>query len=120
MQTGKTIEEWQSSGAVRFREVSKSLEEDSYALEARAELAKIDTALKEIGYDSAAHDAIRRAEQETRSSEEGLRQLESARSALEPLEREIKDLEKQLESDETEAASLEKNLQTAQKKYQED
>lgn len=118
--TGKTIEEWQSSGAVHFSEVSKSLEEGNYALEARAELAKIDTALKEIGYDSAAHDAIRRAEQETRSSEEGLRQLESARSALEPLEREIKDLRKQLESDETEIASLEKSLQNGQKKYQED
>ncbi|MCJ7624499.1 MAG: SMC family ATPase [Anaerolineaceae bacterium] len=120
MLTGKTIEEWQSSGAIRFSEVSKSLKESNYALDARSELAKIDAALKEIGYDSAAHDAIRQAEQEIRSSEVELRELENARSALEPLEREIKDLEKRLESDESEVISLEKSLQSADKKYQED
>ena len=119
-QTNNALVEWSSKGAIRLKEVGKLLKEESYALEARAELARINAVLKEIGYDSAAHDAVRRAELEARSSEEQFRQLEGARSALEPLEREIKDIQKQLKTDNAEMVTLDETLQAAEKKYQED
>jgi len=118
-QIEQALEDWHTTGATRLSDVARCLAEESYAQEARAELARIDAALQELGYDVAAHDAARRAEQEGRSSEEGLRQLEVARAALAPLEREIGELEQQLVRDESEFTELEKTHQQAQQRYDE-
>ena len=70
--------------------------EEAYAPKARQGLAEVDAQLKAIGYDSAAHDAVRKAEQGGRRAQEEFRALENARAALAPLEREMGELEVQL------------------------
>ncbi|HWQ83138.1 MAG TPA: SMC family ATPase, partial [Anaerolineales bacterium] len=87
------IQTWQDSGAPRLREIRQALDEESYAAEARQRLAEVDEELWGIGYDAAAHDAIRREVGEGRKAEEDSRALERARAALAPLEREIAELE---------------------------
>jgi exonuclease SbcC len=91
-----TVSVWQEEGAPRLKEVEALLDSESFAPEARAKLARIDADLKAIGYDSAAHDALRQAEQASRESEVELRLLESVRAALAPLERELADLKVQI------------------------
>jgi exonuclease SbcC len=86
---------WETQPAVRLEEVRTSLESETYAPEARQRLTEIDAALKKTGYDAAAHDALRQAEEGGRASEGELRALEKARAALVPLEREIADLKTQ-------------------------
>ena len=80
-------------GAAPGATCSQMIAEEDYAAEARAQLAEIDDQSKALGYDSAAHDAVRRAELEGRSAEAGMRALEAAHASLAPLERQIAGLE---------------------------
>ncbi len=83
---------WEKDGAPRVTKIQQALEKRNFAAKARAELAKINAKLKEIGYDAAEHDDVRRSEIEGRSSDDDFRNLEIAKAALEPLEREITDI----------------------------
>lgn len=96
--------EWQEKGAPRLHEVQRALEAETYAPEARVQLAEIDAELKQIGYDAAAHDAVRRAEEMGRASETNMRALEKARATLTPMEREIGDLQSQILDQEADVA----------------
>ncbi len=87
---------WQAQGGPRLQEIAQSLQDESFAPEAHLRLAEIDAELKAIGYDAAAHDAVRKAEALGRQSENRLRELEKALAALVPLEREISDLAAQI------------------------
>jgi DNA repair protein SbcC/Rad50 len=84
---------WESRGATRLAVISEALAGENFALDARLALRAVDEALKEIGYDAAEHDRVRRAVADGRVAEEQLRQLEAARAAFGQLEREIGDLE---------------------------
>jgi exonuclease SbcC len=119
-QDSKRIADWQAGGAVRLSELQHLLDSDDYAHDARAELARVDAALRELGYDAAAHDALRRDEQTARASQDRLRTLETARAALAPLEREIDTLEKQARADENEAGLLESKFKQAEERYNAD
>lgn len=119
-QIEQALQSWQSSGMVRLQEVEYILNEGSFAREARDELAKIDAAIEALGYDAAAHEACRLAEQQGRASEAALRQIEAAQAALEPLEREIGDLQKRLEEEEKEFLSLETSYQETRRAYEVD
>jgi len=119
-QVEQVIVNWQAGGAVRLQELTGMLENHAYAVKARADLASIDATLKDLGYDAAAHDAVRRAEQAGRASEEHLRQLETNRARLEPLEREIPSLEQQVEKYAAESEKQAQDLQTARAKYEEE
>jgi exonuclease SbcC len=99
---------WTSREAPHLEALQHELESESYAPEARLELERIDAALKAIGYDAAAHDAARQAEEAGRASEAELRGLESARAALAPLEREIAETQAQLDG---QRAELERGQQ---------
>lgn len=99
----KEIAEWEQQGAPRLQEIETRLKAEDFAPEARAKLAEIDAELKQIGYDAAAHDEVRRREQAGRASEGELRRLESARAALAPLERELEDLFGQISALQAEA-----------------
>jgi exonuclease SbcC len=90
--------QWEAHGKLRLAEIEAQLSNENYALEAREELRKVDEALKGLGYDSAAHDAARKAELAGRASEAEMRALEIARAALEPLQREITNLEAQVKT----------------------
>ena len=87
---------WEKNNAPQLEAVTRKLSEESFSLEARQQLAEIDAELKAIGYDAAAHDALRKAELAGRSSEADMRSLEKAHAAISPLAREIEDLESQV------------------------
>jgi exonuclease SbcC len=88
---------WQEDGAERLIGIEEQIKTQNFALEARADLARLDASLKELGYDAAAHESSRLLEEKLRSSEEQLRHLENARARLEPLSREILGLLTQFE-----------------------
>ncbi len=107
------VQSWESTGAPRLQEITLGLQDETFASEARARLAEVDAELKAIGYDAAAHDAVRRAESEWRTAEADLRTLESARAALAPLEREIADLGSQIVNLQTEVTRQQQDYDTA-------
>ena len=88
----KQAGEWEQAGAQRLVEVMYLLEKEKFAVGARKKLAKVDKELALLGYDAAAHDAVRRAEVQARQAEAEYRGLEAARAALKPLEDEIANL----------------------------
>ncbi len=94
-QTEARQQNWEKGGAPRLDEVSLALASETFAPEARAVLADIDAELKEIGYDAATHDEVRRAAADL-SVEEEHRALERAQAAIEPLENELANLDAQI------------------------
>jgi DNA repair protein SbcC/Rad50 len=98
----KSAAEWETRSAPRLAEIKKLLKDETYAAEARAELAKVDGELSALGYDAAAHDSARRAESTGRTAETDFRALEAARAALAPLEREIKELSTEIKNRQSE------------------
>jgi exonuclease SbcC len=84
--------EWEQRGAKRLVAVTKLLEKEKFAVDARKKLASLDKELTALGYAAAAHDAARRAEVQARPAEAEYRALESARAALKPLDDEIANL----------------------------
>jgi exonuclease SbcC len=89
---------WEKEGASRLAEIKSSLEKESFAFDARNALRVVDAELKNIGYDAAQHDAIRRLEQGGQNAADRYRALERAEAALEPLENEIGNLGSQIHS----------------------
>ncbi len=106
----KQAGEWKSTGEKRLAEVAKSLENESFAAEARKQLKEVDRELAALGYDAAAHDAARKAESEQRVAEEEYQNLEKARAALKPIENEIDSLK-------AEIGKRESELGTQQEEY---
>ena len=107
------LEEWREISAPRMGEVQQALTEESFAPEARAQLAEIDAELSDTGYDPAAHDAARQKEAQGRAAMDEKRALDIARAALEPLDREIDDLEKQAESIQAELSQQQEEYDSA-------
>jgi exonuclease SbcC len=89
----KKSEEWETSGAKRLIEVTKSLGKGKFAADAHKKLANVDKELAALGYDAAAHDTARQKELQARQAETEYRALASARAALKPLDDEIANLE---------------------------
>lgn len=106
--------EWEARGAARLQELERLLAEDSFAAEARTQLAAIDAELKATGYDAAEHDRVRAAEREVRAAETELRTLEAARGATKPVAREISELQTQIAEQEQEVARQQETATSAQ------
>lgn len=109
---------WQEKEAPRLKELIEILDSDTFATEARQELAIIDTRLKELGYDTAAHESMRQAELDGRASQEKLRLIDNARSSLGPLEREITAIEKAIDKTSSHLARLKEDLKLAEEKLE--
>jgi exonuclease SbcC len=114
----KALDGWQSGGATRLKEVTALLEEERFALDARAQLAEIDAQSKALGYDAAEHDAVRQAEQEGRESEAEIRTLEAARASLAPVERQLAALDGQIAQESASLADQESRYREAKDKYE--
>ncbi|HEY9076665.1 MAG TPA: SMC family ATPase [Anaerolineaceae bacterium] len=114
------LADWQANGLNRLNEVNEVLQKGNFAQEARIQLAQVDAELKRLGYDAAAHDAVRRAEQAGRASEEQVRRLETAKAALAPLERQITEQMAALALEEKTLTSRQAELDDLQKKYQQE
>jgi exonuclease SbcC len=95
---------WEAESVPRMEEISTALREETFAPEARARLAEIQAELDEIGYDPAAHDAVRRVVSEDRAAETQMRALEVAQATIAPLDREISELEAQITQQKAEVA----------------
>lgn len=111
-----TITDWHEKDERRMQEISQLLATGSYAEEAHREIATIDAQLKQLGYDTTAHEQVRQAEMEGRASQEKLQLLKQARASLLPLEREIDSLEKSLDKSEKHLATLREDLHQAEEK----
>jgi exonuclease SbcC len=105
---------WKATGLRRLRELQNILEREKYALDARKQLARVDKELSRLGYDAAAHDGARRAEQQQRSADEDFRRLQSAVAALAPLDNEIQNLGTEIANRKTEIAAQEADVARAQ------
>jgi exonuclease SbcC len=116
----EAISAWQAGGALQLVEITRQLEQEDYALDARHALSAVDAELKALGYDAAAHDAVRQAELAGRESQEQVRRLDVATANLESLKREIDRLERQASENAREAAKLEAEYETARVKYEAD
>lgn len=114
------VEAWSADGALRLAEVQQMLAAEDFAQAAREELAEIDAQSRALGYDTAAHDLLRRDELAARGSEGELRSLEAARASLGPLERQISGVEQQQQESATRLAEQEKQLDQAQNRYAEE
>ncbi|HKJ27437.1 MAG TPA: SMC family ATPase [Anaerolineales bacterium] len=104
---------WEAEGKSRLEEIEQTLEKSAYAEEARQQLAEIDKELKEIGYDAANHDTIRRKAAELEEAESDQRRLENAKATLSPLEREIGEIDAQVRKMQTELKKQEEAHQQA-------
>ena len=115
---GEAVDLWAKGGALRLARITQMIAEEDYAAEARAQLAEIDAESKALGYDAAAHDAVRRAELEGRSAEAGMRELEAAHASLAPLERQIAGLESQLGQEKIRLDEQEITYHAARERYE--
>ena len=115
-QAQTAVSAWQEKDAPRLWELIELLGAESFAPDARQELAAIDARLKELGYDAAAHENLRQAEIEGRASQEKLRLIDSARASLGPLEREIGALEKTIKKITVRLETMKDELKQADEK----
>ncbi len=86
------IARWEEEGQPRLAELRQRLEAEDYAAEARQALQALEAELRQLGYDPAAHEALRQEEQALREAAERLRTLEQAQARLDALSRELADL----------------------------
>ncbi len=91
-QAQAALERWAADEAPRLAALRERLKAGAEAPEARQALETLEAELRELGYDPAAHEALRHEEQRLRPVAERLRQLEQAQARLEALEREAADL----------------------------
>jgi exonuclease SbcC len=112
----KAIADWDATGKVKLRELMDEVNGEKYAPEAREKLATIDAELKDLGYDAAAHEKVRREEQAGRGSQEEWLKLEKARASLAPIEREIETMHDSIEKLQNRVNELADELATAQER----
>lgn len=113
------MEDWNTKGQIRLKEVASLLLSESYANEERSLLAALDQETTGLNYDSGAHEELRRQEQKLRDKEVEFQQLERTRAAIAPLERQITDLTGQQTESQNELLTLEKSALDAEKEYAE-
>ncbi len=89
------LESWRTGGALRLAEVERILAGEDFAQPERQKLEQNDAQVKALGYNPEAHEKIRQAEKEGRSSEEQLqvygRQLASLEERLKKAAADLED-----------------------------
>jgi len=114
----ETVNLWNQQGEPELQKLAATLQNNTYALEARASLAEIDDLLKQMGYDPQAHDQLRSREKAGQPAGESMRELEKARAALQPLKNQIEDNRNNLATSTRELKEIQKNLDVALQKYE--
>lgn len=115
----EVIQKFQTDFLPQLTGVSAALEKEDYESAARAEILKLDEKASQIGYDAAAHEAVRQSEQRRRSSEDQKRTVDNARATLMPLEREITTLAASIASEQQALESLTAEKQQSEQEVQE-
>jgi exonuclease SbcC len=116
-QMQQQLSTWASGGALNLKEYRRKLQADDYAHDARAELSRVNAALKELGYDAATHDAARRREQAGRTSELALSELKAAEAALAPLQQNIRTRQIEREANQVETSRMEQDFSITAAKH---
>ncbi|RLD08799.1 MAG: hypothetical protein DRI65_01200 [Chloroflexota bacterium] len=99
-------EDWDKKGKKRLKAIQDQLDNETFAPEAHKALAKIDKELKNIGYDPAEHDRIRKQVEKGETYQARMQELEKAKAALAPLERDIADITDAIETERKELDEL--------------
>ncbi len=100
---------WEKTGKKRLTLVTRELEKESYAIDARKQLSKLDKELAKLGYDASLHDEKRSEELELREIDDEYRKLDSARQVIKQIEIEIKNSEEDRKKKSAEVAEQEKS-----------
>ena len=100
------IADWELQGQKRLKSLQLSLEKITYAPQEQKKLSGIEEQIQKLGYDPQRHTELRKAEQESRASEQTRQELLIARSRLQPLQREIETMQLQVQALEKEAKEL--------------
>jgi len=110
---------WQTKQKKTLKKLRQSLEEETYAPDARQALEAINNELKEIGYDAAEHDRVRDLSNQGVSIQGQKAELDRAEAALKPLNREIAELKARLEKAKEDHRSRAAGLKDSREKLQE-
>jgi len=105
--------EWNKTGKKRLAEIIRELEKETFAADARKQLAKLDKELDKLGYDTFAHDAKRKEELELRKADEEYQSLDKARAVMKQIEGEISNQKSEIENRKSEIVEQEKSYNKA-------
>ena len=112
-------QDWESTGKKRLKAVEKLLQSNSYAENEQKQLARLDKELAKLGYDAAAHDAVRAREGELRNAEEEQNNLKIAKEVSRQIESEIENLEAECRQRQDEIKQLQREYEAASQALQE-
>ena len=93
----EVVKAWQENGSAKYSELTEKISNNTFAEDARQELAVIDSELKALGYDTEAHETMRQQESSLRPSQIAMTRLEKARAAMVPIEQNITELDKAID-----------------------
>jgi exonuclease SbcC len=105
--------DWEKTGRKRLAEVTKELGKESFAPEARKQLARLDKELTRLGYDISAHDAKRKEEVELRVIDDEHHKLERAQDITRQIEGELNTILAEIKNRNTEIAEQERSYEKA-------
>lgn len=88
---------WEQEGAATLAEVARQLESGDFAAEAQVALAELETQTAAVGYDSAAHEGVRRRVKGLQTAVARHQELRQAEAAVKPLEDALADLGQRLQ-----------------------
>lgn len=114
----EVLNEWNKYGEPELQKLAALLQNNTYALDARAKLEEIDQMLKQMGYDPQVHDQLRTRELDGQPAAERMRELEKAQAALQPLQSQMADNRQNLAAAAKELEELRANSQKALQNYE--
>ncbi len=117
-QIREVSQKFQTEFLPQLTAVETSLENEDYEPAARAAILALDAEAGQIGYDAAAHEAVRQSEQRRRTSEDQKRTVDHARATLMPLEREISTLAASIASEQHSLEQLTVEKQQSEQEVQ--
>lgn len=105
--------EWEKFGKKRLAEVTKIVDKESFAAEARKQLSRLDKELAKLGYDTSAHEIARRTVADGQIAEEESNSLKTARAVNKQIESEIANLGAEIANRKSEVENLDAKYQSA-------
>ena len=105
--------EWEKFGEKRLAEVTKIVDKESFAVEARKQLSRLDKELAKLGYDTSAHEIARRIVADGKIAEEESNSLKTARAVNKQIESEIANLASEIANRRSEVENLDAEYQSA-------
>lgn len=109
----RIIAAWETEGKPALAAVIQTLNAQAYALEARAELARLEAEAATLGYEAAAHQAARAARDTLADAVPRYQQLQQAEAAVKPLQNSLTELLQRITGQEQSVVDLTQQQETA-------